>query len=472
MQRYQILTHNEIEQIHETSLRILEEVGIVFSYAPAREILARGGAKVDGQRVYFPKDMVEKELKKAPSSFILHARNPEKNVLINTQKTAYVGPYGSPYIMDMDNGRRIATLDNFITICKLEHQMDSIDIMSHIPCEPNDVDVKGRSAEMFYQTLKHSDKPLMASVLNYETAKDNIEMAAIAFGGVDFIKEKPVVTGIPCSLTPLSYDDKMAGAIIAYAEYRQPQLVNSLCIAGATAPATIAGTVAVQNAEVLAGIVLAQLVNEGTPVIYSASASNAEMRNGSLAIGTPEDAVFSLINGQLAKFYSLPCRISGALSDSKCADAQAAYESMLTLSMAQMAGGNFILHSAGIIDTYNTISLEKMMFDDEIIGMIRRIDQGAVVNEDTLAFDVIKEVGPQGQFLTHEHTFIHFRNEFYHPVLSDRSNATQWERDGALTAEKRANARWKKLLEEYVEPSLDKDIDAALKKYMKKIKVR
>ncbi|HWQ75472.1 MAG TPA: trimethylamine methyltransferase family protein [Syntrophomonas sp.] len=468
MQRYQILSQSEIEQIHETSFRILEEVGVVFTYAPAREILSKGGAKVDGQRVYFPPNMVGREIKKAPSSFTLYARNPEKNVLINTQKTAFAGPYGSPFVMDMDNGRRLSTLEDFINISKLEHKMDNIDVMSHIPCEPQDVDEKVRTMEMLYQTLKHSDKPLMATVLGYEETKKNIEMAAIVFGGIESIKEKPVVISLPCTLTPLSYDDKMAGAIIAYAEYRQPQLVNSLCIAGATTPVTIAGTVALQNAEVLAGIVLAQLVGEGTPVVYSASSSNAEMRYGSLAIGSPEDALFSLINGQLAKFYNLPCRISGALSDSKCADAQAAYESMLTLSMAQMAGGNFILHSAGIIDTYNTISLEKMMFDDEIIGMIRRIGRGVAVNEETLAFDVIKEVGPQGQFLTHTHTFKNFKKEFYSPVLSDRNNPTQWEADGALTAEKRANARWKKLLNEYIEPALDKDVDAALRKYKEK----
>ncbi|EHL08368.1 trimethylamine methyltransferase [Desulfitobacterium hafniense DP7] len=468
MQRYQILSQNEIEQIHETSLRILEEVGVIFSYAPAREILAKGGAKVDGQKVYFPRAMVERERKKAPASFTLYARNPEKNVLINTQKTAYVGPYGAPFVMDMDNGRRLAKLQDFINLCKLEHKMNNIDIMSHIPCEPQDVDPEMRSLEMVYQTLKHSDKPLMATVLGYEMTKRNIEMASIVFGGLEAIKDKPIVVGIPCTLTPLSYDDKMAGAIIAYAEHRQPQLVNSLCIAGATTPVTVAGTVALQNAEVLAGIVLSQLVSEGTPIIYSASSSNAEMSNGSLAIGTPEDAVFSLVNGQLAKFYNLPCRISGALSDSKCADAQAAYESMLTLSMAQMAGGNFILHGAGIIDTYNTVSLEKMMIDDEIIGMVRRIDQGVVVNEDTLAFDVTKEVGPQGQFLTHVHTFTHFRKEFYRPVLSDRNNPTQWEADGALTAEKRANIRWKKLIDDYVEPVLDKDVDAALRKYKEK----
>ncbi len=449
-------------------MRIMEEVGIVFSYAPAREILSKGGAKVDGQRVYFPQNMVENAIKMAPSSFTLYARNPEKSVLINTENTVYAGPYGSPFIMDMDRGRRTSKLDDFITICKLEHQMDNIDIMSHIPCEPQDVDMKVRTKVMLYQTMKHSDKPLMATVLDYEEAKENIEMAALAFGGIEEIKEKPVVISIPCTLTPLSYDDKMAGAIIAYAQYRQPQLVNSLSIAGATTPATIAGTVALQNAEVLAGIVLAQLVSEGTPIVYSASASNADMRYGSLAIGTPEDALFSLINGQLAKFYNLPCRISGALSDSKCADVQAAYESMLTLSMAQMAGGNFILHSAGIIDTYNTVSLEKMMFDDEIIGMIRRINQGVTVNEETLAFNVIKEVGPQGEFLTHEHTFNHFKQEFYCPILSDRSNATQWEKNGALTAEQRANARWKKLLEEYTEPALDKDVDREMIKFMEK----
>jgi trimethylamine--corrinoid protein Co-methyltransferase len=462
VQRYQILTQTEIEQIHETSLRIMKEVGIVFSYAPAREILAKGGAKVEGQRVYFPSAMVEDALKKVPSSFKMHARDPQKDVLIDTNTTRYVGPYGSPFVTDMDNGRRESTLNDFINITKLEHMMDNIDIMSHIPCEPNDIPAEKRAAEMCYLTLKYSDKPLMGSVLGYEVAKKNIEMAAIVFGGVDVIKEKPVISSIPCTLTPLSYDDKMAGAIIAYAEYRQPQLINSLCIAGATTPATVAGTVALQNAEILAGIVLAQLVSEGAPIVYSASASNAEMRYGSLSIGSPEDAVFSLVNGQLAKYYNIPCRISGALSDSKCADTQAAYESALTLAMAQMAGGNFILHAAGIIDGYTTTSYEKLMIDDEIMGMLRRIDRGVTVNEDTLAYDVIKEVGPQGEFLSHEHTFTHFRNEFYQVVLSDRMNADQWKRNGSLTAEQRANARWKKMLDEYVEPKLDKDIDAAL----------
>ena len=227
----------------------------------------------------------------------------------------------------------------------------------------------------------------MGSVFGYETSRQCIELASIPFGGLSAIKEKPVISSIPCTLTPLSYDDNMLGAIMAYAEFGQPQLVNSLSIAGMTTPATIAGLVSVQNAEVLAGIVLSQLVNPGAPIVYSASGSNGDMSNGALAIGSPEDAVVSLVNGQLAKYYKIPCRISGALSDSKMMDSQAAYESAITLMMAQMAGGNFILHAAGIIESYNCTSFEKLIVDNEIIGYLKRINQGVTVNEDTLAYE-------------------------------------------------------------------------------------
>jgi trimethylamine--corrinoid protein Co-methyltransferase len=368
----------------------------------------------------------------------------------------------------LDKGRRYGSLEDFNNLAKLCQMLDNIDLQSQTYCEPNDVDVNIRHLEMTYSALKYNEKPLMGSVLGYQSAKDCIEMAAIAHGGIDAIKARPIMASIPCTLTPLSYDDKMAGAIIAYAEYGQPQLVNSLSIAGATNVVTIAGSIALQNAEILAGIILAQLVNPGSPIVYSASGSNAEMRNGSLSIGSPEDALFSLINGQLAKYYNIPCRISGALSDSKCVDAQAGYETMMTLLMAQMAGGNFILHAGGILETYNCISFEKLMIDDEVMGMVRRIGRGVEVNEETLAFDVIKEVGPQGAFIAHDHTFEHFRTEFYQPVLSDRNHAVQWKEQGSLTAEQRAHARWKKLLSEYEEPRLPAEVDRDLREFIEK----
>lgn len=285
---------------------------------------------------------------------------------------------------------------------------------------------------------------------------------------MDAIKDKPVIASIPCTLTPLSYDDNMAGAIIAYAETGQPQLVNSLSIAGMTTPTTLAGLVSLQNAEILAGIVLAQCVNPGAPIVYSASGSNAEMSNGMLAIGSPEDALVSLVNGQLAKFYNIPCRISGSLTDSKLMDSQAAYESAVTLMMAQMAGGNFILHAAGIIETYNTTSYEKLIIDNEIIGYLKRINQGVRVDEESLAYDVIKEVGPRGLFLTHEHTIDNFRDEFYRPTLSDRVPFGQWSAEGGIPIEQKANAKWKQILADYGEPTLSADLDSDLKKYAEK----
>lgn len=465
MQRYQVVTQNEIERIHETSLQIMDEIGIVFSYTPAREILEKHGAKIEGKTVRFPRKMIEDALKTVPSSFKLHGRN-GKEVDINTRDTAFVGPYGSPFVHDIDKGRRTGTMEDFINLAKLCQMSDSIDIQSHLYCEACDVDADYRHLEMIYNAVKYNEKPIMGSVLGYEASKKSIELAAVAHGGVDAIKDRPVMASIPCTLTPLSYDDKMAGAIIAYAEYGQPQLVNSLCIAGATTPTTLAGAIALQNAEILAGIVLAQVVNPGTPIVYSASGSNCDMRSGSLAIGSPEDALFSLVNGQLAKYYNIPCRISGALSDSKCVDAQAGYESMMTLMTAQMAGGNYILHSAGILETYNCVSYEKLILDFEIIGMVKRINQGISVNEETLAYDVIKEVGPQGAFISHEHTCENFRDEFYQPGLSDRNNPQRWEREGKLTAEQRANAIWKKMLTEYVEPVLPSDIERDMRRYI------
>ena len=255
--RCTLMSDADVQKIHETSMKILAEVGVVFSYGPARDMLAKHGAKVEGHTVFFPTEMVEEKLKTVPSKFTLHGRNPEKTIEINTEDTRYAGPYGSPYVQDMDNGRRYGTLDDFIKIVKLVDDLDNIDIQSHISCEANDVDVKIRHNVMTYNTLKYSDKPLMGSVLGYDAAKQSIELAAIAHGGLDVLKEKTIIASIPCTLTPLSYDDKMAGAIMAYAEFNQAQLVNSLSISGATTPATLPGLIALQNAEVLAGIVLA-----------------------------------------------------------------------------------------------------------------------------------------------------------------------------------------------------------------------
>ena len=466
--RYQLLSQEDIQKIHETSLKIMENLGIVFSYEPAKELLKKHGAKVDGDTVFFSRNMVEEKLKTVPSSFTFHGRNPKKTIEMNTVNTYYAGPNCPPFIQDLENGRRMSTLNDFINVVKIINDLPYIDIQSQIPCEPNDIDVEMRHKVMTYNTLKYSDKPFMGSSMGYEASKTCIEMAAITHGGMDVLKEKTIISAIPCTLTPLSYDDKMAGAIMAYAEFNQAQLVNSLPISGATTPVTFAGTVALQNAEILAGIILAQCVNPGCPIVYSAAATGAEMSTGSLAIGSPENAIFSLINGQLAKFYKIPCRISGSLSDSKMMDSQAAFESAITGMMGQLAGGNFVLHGVGIIESYNCISLEKLMIDHEIIGYIKYIGKGVEVNDDTLAYEIIQEVGPRGEFLSTDHTCEHFRETLYRPFISNRQNPDQWRNEGSLSLEQKAHQKWKQMLEKYEEPTLPADVEADLKKYLEK----
>lgn len=465
MQRYQALTQADIELIHENSLRILEEVGVVMQYAPALEVFRKHGAKVDGETVYIPRALVEKSIDSAPSEFTLYARDPKRNVVFNTEDTHYTGPGGSSFAQDLDEGRRLSTREDFIKLVKLFQSLDLIE-MHHVPCDMNDVDPAVRNREVAYLMMKYSNKPFMGFMFSYEEAKTIIAMAAVPFGGLEAVRNKPVTILDPCSVTPLAYDDKGLSALMAFAEYGQMQLINSLCMAGTTAPVTLAGNVSVQNAEILAGIVLAQCINPGTPVVYSASSSISDMKTGNLVVGTPETALISIVNGQLAKFYGLPCRISGAITDSKGIDIQAGYESMMNLMTAEMAGGNFILHSGGILAGYDTVSFEKAIIDHELCGMVWRISRGMEVNEKTLAFDVIKEVGPQGQFLSQKHTIKNFRKEFYTPQISDRSAYSEKEDAGALSMEQKANMRWKELLENYKAPEDFDEMEPEIKKIM------
>lgn len=470
-QRYRILSQNKLEEIHENSLRIMAEVGIVMTEPESVEILKAHGCKVDGSRVYFPRNLVEEAIKSAPSSYTLHGRDESKTIEISCDYTAYAGPYGSPFVHDRINGYRSSTMEDFKNIVKIVDKMENIDIQSHISCEPNDVNKDKRPTAMVMETMRYSGKPLMASIYGYKNSMDTIKLASIPFGGLDAIKDKPVVASIPCTKTPLSYDPAQLGAIRAYAETGQVQLINSLSIMGMTVPVTVAGLVSVQNAEVLAGIVLAQLVNPGCPVVYSASGTSANMGNGTVTIGTPEDAVVSLINGQLANWYKIPCRISGSLSDSRTFDIQSAYESAITIMAAQMAGGNFILHAAGIIDSYNCTSYEKLIVDNEVLGYMRRIAKGVEVDEEHLDFDTIAEVGPEGVYLVEDSTLEFMRDEIYAPTLSYHDSYGNWVAQGSVTAEERATAKWQKILAENTESTLPADVEKDMEKFIESLGV-
>ena len=470
MQRFEILTKNQLEKVHETSLQILEKIGMDFDYPPALEVFKKAGAKIDGQRAYFPSRLVEAQIKKAPRRFTLHARNPEHNVIVGGKNLVFSPGYGSPFVTDQEYGRRQATLIDFENFVKLTGASANQNILSGTVVEPTDVPYEIRHAQMIYTAIKYSDKCFMGSTLGDRAARDSIQMAALLFGGRDQIETAPVIMGIFGPLTPLKYDSRMLGALMEYAAAGQPALIASLAIAGATGPVTLAGNLALQNAEVLAGIVLAQLIREGTPVIFGGVSSNAEMRNGTLSIGSPEMALNAAATAQMARYYKLPVRSGGAVCDAKSPDAQASYESMMSLLIALVCGANFVMHSAGILESFNCMSYEKFIVDDEMCGMVKRIKRAIEVNPDTLALDVISAVGPGGHFLDKDHTLAHFRTEFYQPTLSNRDDFVTWQAKGSLQCMEAAHKKVQEILASYEAPDLPADVDKVLQKFIKKIK--
>ena len=470
MQWYEFLTKHQVEQIHEASLRILGKVGIEFRYEPALEVLKKGGARVDGERVFFSARLVEEQIRKAPAEFTLYARNSEFDVLIGGPHMVFVPGYGAAVVTDLDNGRREGSLKDFENFVKLTDASPYQDICSGMVIEPTDVPREIRHAQMIYTAMKCSAKPFMGSAMGLQGARDSIRMASIMFGSQDELSRKPRMISILCSLTPLVYDERMLGAIMEYARAGQPQLISSLGIAGATSPVTLAGTLAVQNAEVLAGIILTQLIREGTPVVFAGASTGADMQTGAPSIGSPEMAINTAATAQMARYYGIPARSGGAVCDAKYPDAQAACESMMSLLMAQVSGINFVLHSAGILESYSCMSYEKFVIDDEICGMVKRIKKAYDVTADTIALDVIAAVGPGGHYLDKDHTFEHFRTAFYQPSLFNRDNFDLWQADGSKQISQKANQKYKEILSTCEALELPADVDKDLLKFIEKLK--
>ncbi len=468
MHRFEILTKTQLEKVHATSLRILEEIGLEFGHAPALEVLKKGGAKIEGQRVFFPARLVEAQIKKPPAEFTLHARNPENNLVIGGRNTVFAPGYGAPFVTDLVKGRRLATLNDFENFVKLTSASAHQDLLSGTVVEPTDIPPEIRHLRMLYASMKYSDKCFMGSTMGARAARECLQMASILFGSGADLTAKPIIFGIVGALTPLKYDARMLEALMEYAAAGQPQIIASLAIAGATGPVTMAGNLALQNAEVMAGIVLAQLIREGTPVIFGGVSSNAEMRNGTLSIGSPEMAMNAAATAQIARYYKLPVRGGGAVCDAKSPGAQASYESMMNLLMARLSGINFVLHCAGILESFNCMSYEKFIIDDEMCGMVKRIQRGYEVNPDTLAFDVVREVGPGGHFLDKDHTFDHFRSEFYQPKLSNRDDYVSWQGNGFPQNVAAANKKYLEILETYEPPELPTDVDNDLLGFIEK----
>ena len=436
---YEIMSEEGLEIIENNAEVILEEVGIDFrDYPSSLELFKNAGATIDGERVRFPKGMCREIVtNSAPSSYIQHARNPSNNVQIGGDATVLVPAYGSPFALDLDNGRRYANIEDFRNFVKLAYMSPHLHHSGGTIVEPVDIPVSKRHLDMVYSHLKYSDKPFMGSVTAPERAQDSVALAEMVFGD-GFLKQNTVM--------------------------------SPLIVAGAMAPVTVAGVAAQTLAEALAGMTFIQLVNPGAPTVFGSFAMSMSMQTGAPTFGTPEPALILYTVAALARRLGVPFRSGGNLCASKIPDAQAASESISTFIPAILGGVNFMLHSAGWLEGGLAMGYEKFIIDADQCGLAASFVKGVDLSENGQALDAIKETGPGQHFLGSEHTLKNFETAFAVSDIANNDSYEQWSEEGSLDAAQRANTTWKKMLNDYEPPPLDESIDEAMLDFIAKRK--
>ena len=463
----EVLSEEGLELIESNADTLLEQVGIDFREAPdACDLLRDAGAEVEGERVRFPQGLARQLVQAtAPRTFMQVARNPANTVEIGGTSTVFAPAYGSPFVRDLEGGRRYGTIADFRNFVKLAYASPYLHHSGGTVCEPVDLPVNKRHLDMVYAHLRYSDKPFMGSVTHPQRAEDTVEMARIVFGA-DFLEENTVILSLCNANSPLVWDATMLGAARAYAEANQAVLMTPFILAGAMSPVTVAGAATQTYAEALAGMAYVQLVRPGVPVVLGSFASSLSMQSGAPTFGTPEPALVLYVMAALARRLGVPFRSGGAFTASKIPDAQAAYESANTMQPTFLGGVNFVLHAAGWLEGGLTMGYEKFVLDNDQCGMWHEFAKGVDTSENGQALDALLTTGPGQHYLGHEHTLANFETAFYRSPVSDNSSFEQWEAEGATEAAQRATAIWKKTLEEYEPPPIDAAVDEELKEWI------
>ena len=464
---FEVLNEEGLSLLEENADTILQEVGLEFrGDADALRLFREAGADVDGVRVRFPRGMCRSIVQAtAPRQFTQYARNEARNVEIGGMHTVFAPNYGSPFVRDLDKGRRYGTIEDFRNFVKLAYASPYLHHSGGTVCEPVDVPVNKRHLDMVYSHIRYSDKPFMGSVTAPERARDTVEMARLTFGA-EYLEDHAVILSLINANSPLVWDATMLGAARAYAEANQATLLTPFILAGAMAPVTAAGVCAQTLAEALGGMAFVQLVRPGAPVVLGSFASSMSMQSGAPTFGTPEPALVLYVMAALARRLGVPFRSGGSLCGSKIADAQAAYESAATLQPTVLAGVNFVLHAAGWLEGGLAIGYEKFIMDADQCGMMAVFVKGVDLTENGQALDAILANPPGQHFLGSAHTLANFESAFYRSEIADNNSFEQWQEDGSLDAAQRANAIWKRMLAEYQAPPLDAAIDDALLDFM------
>lgn len=448
------MSEERIRQIDDASASILEEVGVEFHDAIALEQWKKVGADVQGQRVRLDRNLVKELISSIPEHITMHARDPQKTLEIGGKHSIFVPMTGAPFVCDLENKRRWPKLEDLNNFHKLAHMLPAIHSTAHHIVEPMDHPISHRHLRITYSSMKHSDKTFMGMTSSGKNAEDVIDMCKILFGA-DYIDTHPVVTGNINGNSPLVWDETMLSALRVFSAHNQPVLCSPFVLGGANTPASVAPTVAQLNAEALSALAYTQVVRKGAPAIYGHYLATVSMQSGAPMAGTPEISLMNFMIGQMARYYKVPWRSSNTLGGSKLFDAQAGYESASTLMAVLMSGTNYIWHSAGWNEAGMHCSMAKFVVDAEQCEMGYRMAEGIRWDDFDEGMAAVRDVGPGGHYLGHQHTMENFQRAFFMPKLFDNNSIEQWEQDGSMDTIERGLKYARKLLDNYQEPKLD-----------------
>src|SRR5215813_11205906 len=465
MPRYDILSPDAMAVLDRGWRRLVSEIGVEFMTERALDLFRAAGQTVEEKVVKFDPDFVLEQVAKAPREFDVQARNPANSVHIGGDYMTFSGVYGPPFVRD-GQVRRDATLEDFHRFTTLAQGFSELDSAGGVICEPNDAPLDSRHLDMVYALQTLTDKIYMGNVVSGENARDTIAMTEILFGGRAAIEATPATVSLINCNSPLRWDDRMLDAQFEYSAANQAVVMTPFLLMGAMSPVSVPATLVQQMAEALTGICLSQLIRPGSPVIFGSFLSNIDMQSGSPCFGTPESALGLLCTGQIARHFGLPFRTGGGLTSSQSADAQSAYEALMTMLPTFLAGANWVMHAAGWLEGGLVACYEKFVIDLEILRMLQVEFTPLEIDEASLAFDAHSEVGHGGHFLGAAHTMERFRTCFYRPLLSSSANYERWMRTGGKDAAARAADIYQKRLTEYEPPSLDDAIRQELTEYV------
>ena len=439
----EVWSEEQVETVHATAATLLEEIGVRFRHGPALARFRAAGLKVEEDLVRLDRGFVAEQLALAPGSFEVVGRNPERSIVVGPGHTTVAPTGGAPFVLDADGVRRPPTARDHLDLVRFAQAVPQFGLNSSGVVEPDDLPVPSRHLDMDRDVLRWSDKPYFAVGASEESSRDSVELAAIAFGGLDAIAERPVMLGIVNPISPLLFDERMAGSAMAYAGGGQPVVVMPFTFAGGTAPLGLAGAVAQMAAEVLAGLCLVQLVRPGNPVVFGSSVSELDLHDGQPRYATAGHGLAMLASGQMARRYGLPFRGGGGFTSSPAADVRAMQESLMALWPALLSGPAIILHAAGWVEGSLATSVDKLAQDVAALEVFERFLAAELpVDQESLALDAFREVGPGGTFLGAQHTLRNFRT--------------------AVARQGQGPIGWTAWLERYEDPGIDPAIEEEL----------